>query len=124
MFDCSLLYSNSAYFGFLEICKPRPNDVVVVSGAAGAVGSLVGQIAKIKGNYFLIQFVCITNIFFCSVGIGCRVIGFAGTNDKVKWLEDELGFDRAFNYKVCDLKSSLKEAAPNGVDCYFDNVKS
>ncbi|EFX71508.1 hypothetical protein DAPPUDRAFT_308833 [Daphnia pulex] len=92
---------NSAYFGFLEICKPKPNDVVVVSGAAGAVGSLVGQIAKIKG---------------------CRVIGFAGTNDKVKWLENELGFDRAFNYKVCDLKSSLKEAAPNGVDCYFDNV--
>ncbi len=52
------------------------------------------------------------------------MIGFAGTNDKVKWLEDELGFDRAFNYKVCDLKSSLKEAAPNGVDCYFDNVRS
>lgn len=51
------------------------------------------------------------------------MIGFAGTNDKVKWLEDELGFDRAFNYKVCDLKSSLKEAAPNGVDCYFDNVR-
>ncbi|XP_045032342.1 prostaglandin reductase 1 [Daphnia magna] len=92
---------NSAYFGFLEICKPKHGDVVVVSGAAGAVGSLVGQIAKIKG---------------------CHVIGFAGSDEKVKWLTDELGFDNAYNYKTCDWKSSLKEGAPNGVDCYFDNV--
>ena len=53
---------------------------------------------------------------------GCHVIGFAGSDDKVKWLVDELGFDRAFNYKSTDCNTSLKEAAPNGVDCYFDNV--
>ena len=93
---------NTAYFGLLEICQPKPGEVVVVSGAAGAVGSLVGQIAKIKG---------------------CYVIGFAGSDDKVKWLVDELGFDRAYNYKTADWNESLKEAAPNGVDCYFDNVK-
>ncbi len=68
---------NTAYFGFLEICEPKAGETVVVNGAAGAVGSLVGQIAKIKG---------------------CRVIGYAGTDDKVKWLK-ELGFDEAFNYK-------------------------
>lgn len=91
----------TAYFGFLEICKPKAGETVVVTGAAGAVGSLVGQIAKIKG---------------------CRVIGFAGTDDKVKWLEEELGFDKAFNYKTVDVPAALKEAAPNGIDCYFDNV--
>merc|ERR1711928_190468 len=67
---------NTAFFGFLEICQPKPGDVVVVSGAAGAVGSIVGQIAKIKG---------------------CTVIGFAGSDDKVKWLVEELGFDKAYN---------------------------
>jgi len=92
---------NTAFFGFLEICQPKPGDVVVVSGAAGAVGSIVGQIAKIKG---------------------CTVIGFAGSDDKVKWLVEELGFDKAYNYKTADWDASLKEAAPNGVDCYFDNV--
>ena len=92
---------NTAYFGFLELCQPKAGETVVVTGAAGAVGSLVGQIAKIKG---------------------CKVIGFAGSDDKCKWLEDELGFDKAINYKVGDLSKLLKEAAPNGVDCYFDNV--
>jgi len=92
---------NTAYFGFLEICQPKPGDVVVVSGAAGAVGSLVGQIAKIKG---------------------CHVIGFAGEDDKVKWLVEELGFDKAYNYKTVDVDKCLKEAAPEGIDCYFDNV--
>jgi prostaglandin reductase 1 len=92
---------NTAYFGFLELCKPKAGETVVVTGAAGAVGSLVGQIAKIKG---------------------CRVIGFAGSDDKCKWLETELGFDKAINYKTADLVKSLKEAAPKGVDCYFDNV--
>lgn len=92
---------NTAYFGLLEICQPKEGDVVVVTGAAGAVGSLVGQIAKIKG---------------------CYVIGFAGSDDKVKWLVDELGFDKAYNYKTADWDKSLKEAAPKGVDCYFDNV--
>lgn len=91
----------TAYFGFLELCKPKAGETVVVSGAAGAVGSLVGQIAKIKG---------------------CRVIGFAGSDDKVAWLEKELGFDKAFNYKKVDITVALKESAPKGVDCYFDNV--
>uniref|UniRef100_A0A2A4J3P3 Prostaglandin reductase 1 n=1 Tax=Heliothis virescens TaxID=7102 RepID=A0A2A4J3P3_HELVI len=90
----------TAYFGFLEICQPKAGETVVVTGAAGAVGSLVGQIAKIKG---------------------CRVIGFAGSDDKVKWLE-EIGFDKAINYKTADASAALKKAAPKGVDCYFDNV--
>ena len=92
---------NTAYFGFLELCQPKAGETVVVSGAAGAVGSLVGQIAKIKG---------------------CKVIGFAGSDDKCAWLEQELGFDKAINYKKGNLSAQLKAAAPNGVDCYFDNV--
>jgi len=91
---------NTAYFGLLEICKPKAGETVVVSGAAGAVGSLVGQIAKIKG---------------------CTVVGFAGTDDKCAWLRS-IGFDHAFNYKKSDVAESLKTAAPKGVDCYFDNV--
>merc|ERR1712142_1270963 len=91
---------NTAYFGFLEICKPKAGETVVVSGAAGAVGSLVGQIAKIKG---------------------CRVIGYAGTDEKCQWLK-EIGFDEAFNYKKVKVGESLAKAAPKGVDCYFDNV--
>lgn len=92
---------NSAYYGFLDLCKPKEGEVVVVSAAAGAVGSLVGQIAKIKG---------------------CRVIGFAGSDEKCKWLVDDLGFDKAINYKGKDIESELRKAAPEGVDCYFDNV--
>ena len=92
---------NTAYFGFLELCQPKAGETVVVTGAAGAVGSMVGQIAKIKG---------------------CRVIGFAGSDDKCEWLEKELGFDKAINYKKGDMRQALKEAAPKGVDCYFDNV--
>lgn len=91
----------AAYFGFLEICKPKKGDTVVVTAAAGAVGSLVGQIAKIKG---------------------CKVIGFAGSDDKVQWLEEDLKFDKAFNYKTVDIRSAIKEVAVEGVDCYFDNV--
>ncbi|CAH1785498.1 unnamed protein product [Owenia fusiformis] len=91
----------TAYFGFLELCQPKAGETVVVSGAAGAVGSLVGQIAKLKK---------------------CKVIGYAGTDAKCKWLKEELGFDHAFNYKTKDIGQSLKEAAPEGVDCYFDNV--
>ena len=91
----------TAYFGFLELCQPKEGETVVVTGAAGAAGSLVGQIAKIKG---------------------CRVIGFAGTDAKCAWLR-QLGFDTAINYKTCaDIDAALKEAAPKGVDCYFDNV--
>ncbi|XP_063362330.1 prostaglandin reductase 1-like [Cydia amplana] len=91
----------TAYFGFLELCQPKAGETVVVTGAAGAVGSIVGQIAKIKG---------------------CTVIGFAGSDDKVETLEKELGFDKAFNYKTVDVLKALEEAAPKGVDCYFDNV--
>jgi leukotriene B4 12-hydroxydehydrogenase/15-oxo-prostaglandin 13-reductase len=92
----------TAYFGFLDICKPQPGETVLVSGAAGAVGSLVGQIAKIKG---------------------CRAVGIAGTDDKVEWMTKELGFDAAFNYKsASDYGAKLKELCPNGIDCYFDNV--
>ncbi len=92
----------TAYFGLLEICRPQPGETVVVSGAAGAVGSLVGQIARIKR---------------------CRAIGIAGTNEKVRFLVDELGFESAFNYhETQDLAAQLKELCPNGIDVYFDNV--
>ena len=92
----------TAYFGLLEIGQPKAGETVVVSGAAGAVGMAVGQIAKIKG---------------------CRVVGIAGSDDKVKYLVDELGFDGAFNYKTTDnYVAKLKELCPNGIDVYFDNV--
>jgi len=92
----------TAYFGLLDICQPKPGETVVVSGAAGAVGSLVGQIAKIKG---------------------CRAVGVAGTDDKVAWLTGEPGFDAAFNYKTTeDYVAKLRELCPQGIDCYFDNV--
>ncbi|XP_049771171.1 prostaglandin reductase 1-like [Schistocerca cancellata] len=91
----------TAYFGLLHICDPKPGEVVVVSGAAGAVGSIAGQIARIKG---------------------CRVIGIAGSDVKVKWVKNELGFDQAFNYNTVNLDKALKEAAPDGVDVYFNNV--
>ena len=92
----------TAYFGLLDIAKPRAGETVVVSGAAGAVGSLAGQIAKIKG---------------------CRVVGIAGADEKIAWLRDELGFDAAFNYKTTtDYRATLAELCPNGVDVYFDNV--
>jgi NADPH-dependent curcumin reductase CurA len=92
----------TAYFGLLDIGQPKQNETVVVSGAAGAVGTIVGQIAKIHG---------------------CRVVGIAGSDRKTRYLIDELGFDAAINYKtVPHLRKSLKEACPNGVDIYFDNV--
>ena len=92
----------TAYFGFLDICKPQPGETVLISGAAGAVGSLVGQIAKIHG---------------------CRAIGIAGSDEKVDWMVKELGFDAGFNYKSTpDHSARLKELCPNGIDCYFDNV--
>ncbi|WP_017342753.1 NADP-dependent oxidoreductase [Halorubrum sp. T3] len=92
----------TAYFGLLEVGEPKPGDTVVVSGAAGAVGSVVGQIAKRNG---------------------CRVVGFAGSDEKTDWLTDDLGFDAAINYKATDdYRAALAEAAPDGVDVYFDNV--
>ncbi|XP_018328857.1 prostaglandin reductase 1 [Agrilus planipennis] len=87
--------------GFLGLCKPQPGETVVVTTAAGAVGSVVGQIAKIKG---------------------CRVVGIAGSDEKGKWLVDVLGFDKFINYKRPDFAKKLKDAAPDGIDCYFDNV--
>ncbi len=92
----------TAYFGLLEIAKPQPGETVVVSGAAGAVGSLVGQIAKIKR---------------------CRAVGIAGSNEKIHYLTRELGFDGGFNYhETEDYGARLKELCPNGIDIYFDNV--
>ncbi len=92
----------TAYFGLLDICRPQPGETVVVSGAAGAVGSLVGQIARIKR---------------------CRAIGIAGSNEKIRYITKELGFDGGFNYKDAgDYAVRLKELCPNGIDIYFDNV--
>ena len=91
----------TAYFGLLDIGKPEPGQTVVVSGAAGSVGSVVGQIARIKG---------------------CRVIGIAGGESKCRWLRDELGFDAAIDYKRDDVRAHLREHAPDGVDVFFDNV--
>lgn len=91
----------TAYFGILEVGKIKEGDVVVVSGAAGAVGSIVGQIAKIKG---------------------CTVIGIAGGTDKCRYITEELGFDGAIDYKNEDVTVRLKEECPKGLDVYFDNV--
>jgi hypothetical protein len=91
----------TAYFGLLEIGKPKTGETVVVSAAAGSVGSIVGQIAKIKG---------------------CRVVGIAGGTDKCNWLTSELGFDAAVDYKDGAVFKALRAAAPKGIDVYFDNV--
>jgi hypothetical protein len=91
----------TAYFGLLDVGKPQPGQTVVVSGAAGAVGTVVGQIAKIKG---------------------CRAVGIAGGADKCRYLTEQLGFDAAIDYKHADVKKALREACPNGIDVYFDNV--
>lgn len=92
----------TAYFGLLDICDPQPGETVVVSGAAGAVGMIAGQIAKIRG---------------------CRVVGVAGSDSKVAWLLDELGFDAAIHYETAaDLHAGLEEHCPAGIDVYFDNV--
>jgi NADPH-dependent curcumin reductase len=91
----------TAYFGLLDLGRPEPGQTVVVSGAAGAVGSVVGQIARVKG---------------------CRAIGIAGGPEKCAWLVDELGFDAAIDYKAGELRAGLRQYAPDGVDVYFDNV--
>ncbi|RUS49217.1 NADP-dependent oxidoreductase [Cohnella sp. AR92] len=92
----------TAYFGLMDIGKPKAGETVVVSGAAGAVGSIVGQIAKIQG---------------------ARVVGIAGSDEKTAWLTEELGFDAAINYKTTpNLQEALEKACPQGVDVYFDNV--
>jgi hypothetical protein len=91
----------TAYFGLLECGRPKAGETVVVSAAAGSVGSIVGQIAKIKG---------------------CRVVGIAGGAAKCALLETELGFDAAVDYKAGDTRRALRAACPSGIDVYFDNV--
>ena len=91
----------TAYFGFLDVCEPEVGDTVVVSAASGAVGQVVGQIGKI---------------------MGCRVVGTAGTDEKVDFIVNELGFDAGINYKTEDVDSALTAACPDGIDVYFDNV--
>lgn len=91
----------TAHVGLMQCGQPQAGETVVVSAAAGAVGSIVGQIAKIQG---------------------CRVVGIAGGADKCAWLTGTLGFDAAVDYKAGDLRAQLKAAAPGGVDVYFDNV--
>jgi NADPH-dependent curcumin reductase CurA len=91
----------TAYFGLLDIGKPQEGETVVVSGAAGAVGGVVGQIAKLKG---------------------CRVVGIAGGAEKCRYVVEDLGFDAAIDYKAGDVGAALREHAPKGIDIYFDNV--
>lgn len=92
----------TAYFGIIDIGQPKEGETVVVSGAAGAVGMIVGQIAKLKG---------------------CRVVGIAGSDEKIAYLKDELGFDEVVNYKTTEnIREDLKAVCPDGIDVYFDNV--
>lgn len=91
----------TAYFGMLDIGQPRPGETVVVSGAAGATGSVAGQIAKLKQ---------------------CRVVGLAGSDDKCSWLTNDLGIDACINYKTENVTVRLKHTCPAGIDVYFDNV--
>ena len=91
----------TAYFGLLDVGEPKAGDTVLVSGAAGATGSVAGQIARIKG---------------------CRVVGIAGSEEKCAWLTDELGFDAAVNYRTDDVSAAIRTACPDGVDVFFDNV--
>ncbi|NKE35153.1 NADP-dependent oxidoreductase [Natronococcus sp. JC468] len=92
----------TAYFGTLDVAEPRPGDTVVVSAAAGAVGSVAGQLARLSG---------------------ARVVGTAGSDEKVDWLTDDLGFDEAINYdETDDLSGAMADACPDGIDVYFDNV--
>ncbi len=92
----------TAYFGLFDIGQPRPGDTVVVSGAAGATGSVVGQLARIEG--------------------AGTVVGIAGSAEKCAWLTDELGFDHAINYRDDDVGKRLRATCPDGIDVYFDNV--
>jgi NADPH-dependent curcumin reductase CurA len=91
----------TAYFGLLDICHPKAGETLVVSTAAGAVGSLVGQIGKLQG---------------------CRVVGLTGSDEKVAWIRDTLGFDAAINYKTEQVPQALDQHCPKGIDMYFDNV--
>jgi hypothetical protein len=100
-FSAFAVVGPTAYFGLLDIGQPKEGETVVVSAAAGAVGSIVGQIAKIKD---------------------CRVVGLAGTNEKCSWIKEDLGFDAAINYRTEDVPKKLTTACPDGIDIYFDSV--
>lgn len=100
-FGTLALVGPTAYFCLLDIGDPKPGETVVVSTAAGAVGSLVGQIAKIKG---------------------CHVVGLTGSDEKCRWITEDLGYDVAINYKTENLAEALAKACPNGIDVYYDNV--
>ncbi len=100
-FGTLALVGPTAYFCLLDIGDPKPGETVVVSTAAGAVGSLVGQIAKIKG---------------------CHVVGLTGSDDKCRWITEDLGYDVAINYKTENVGEALAKACPNGIDVYYDNV--
>ncbi len=91
----------TAYFGVLDVGRPNDGETVVVSGAAGATGSIAGQIAKISG---------------------CRVVGIAGTDEKCAWVTNKLGFDACINYRTEDVASRLRATCPDGIDVFFDNV--
>ncbi len=91
----------TAYFGLLEVGEPKEGQTVLVSAAAGGVGSIVGQIAKVRG---------------------CRAVGLTSSDEKCAWLTDELGYDAAINYKASNLRLALKEACPKGIDVFFDSV--
>jgi hypothetical protein len=92
----------TAYFGMIDVGRVGEGDTVVVSGAAGATGSVAGQIARIKG--------------------AARVVGLAGTPEKCTWIVDDLGFDAAINYRSDDVAASLRSLCPDGIDLYYDNV--
>ncbi len=100
-FGTMALVGPTAYFCLLDIGEPKAGETVVISTAAGAVGSLAGQIAKIKG---------------------CHVVGLTGSDEKCQWIKDDLGFDEAINYKTENVPEALARACPNGIDVYFDNV--
>lgn len=91
----------TAYFGITDICNPKKGETVVISAAAGAVGSIAGQIAKIRR---------------------CRVVGIAGSDEKIKMLKEKFGFDEVINYKTANMNTALEKACPQGIDCYYDNV--
>lgn len=98
---CSVIVGLTAWHGVEKVLMPKEGDTIVVSGAAGAVGSIVGQLCKLRG---------------------AKVIGIAGTADKCDWMKNELHFDFAINYKTDDVEKTLQEIAPEGVSGYFDNV--
>ena len=100
-FSTFAIVGPTAYIDLLDVGEPKAGETVVVSAAAGAVGSIVGQIAKIKG---------------------CRVVGLAGTAEKCTWIKEDLGFDVGINYRTEEVPEALAAACPHGIDVYFDNV--